>query len=89
MIYTTPEIARAALDHYGNAHQIRKAVEECGELVAALMQYDDGRVADEAVITEIADVSIMMEQLALLFGKARVFDEICRKESRLLKRIKE
>lgn len=42
--------------------------EECAELINALCKYKRGRVTDSDVITEIADVMIMCEQMAYYFG---------------------
>lgn len=76
-------VCRAALKAFGEEHQQRKAVEEMGELNAALMQYKDGRVTKEAVITEIADVLITVSQLGLIFGLDEVSREVDRKIDRL------
>lgn len=89
MIRTTQEVGEMALKHYGKAHQLMKAVEECNELANALLHHIDNRAEDPEVITEIADICIMAEQLKQIFGNAIVTDEICRKESRLIKRIKD
>lgn len=76
-------VCRSALKTFGEEHQQRKAVEEMGELNAALMQYKDGRVTKEAVITEVADVLITVSQLGLIFGLDEVSREVERKIDRL------
>ena len=76
-------ICKRAVDTFGPEHQTMKAVEEMGELMAALVQYNDGRVSSEDVMTEIADVMIMMEQLAFIFDPRFVGLEYNRKISRL------
>lgn len=61
--------SKVAVSVYGAAHQIDKAIEEMGELTAALIQYRDIRINKGEVLTEIADVRIMIEQLTEIFGK--------------------
>lgn len=77
------KICRAALECFGVESQKRMAVEECAELINALMKEKRGRVTDEDIITEIADVQIMMEQLAQIYGKEKVRRERYRKLRRL------
>lgn len=69
----------------GGKYQAMKAVEECAEMTAALMHFFSDRALMEEVITEIADVQIMCEQLALMFGPA----EVEREKQRKLERMKE
>lgn len=76
-----------AVHHYGAEHQKKKAIEEMGELITAISREQDGRATTEQVITEIADVQIMMRQLALIYGIDAVAEEIDRKQRRLLRRI--
>lgn len=57
-----------ALNRYGLNSQVFMVFEEMGELQDALAKYIRGRVTTEAVITELADVSIMVEQMAQYFG---------------------
>ena len=58
-----------------------------GELITAISREQDGRATTEQVITEIADVQIMMRQLALIYGIDAVANEIDRKQRRLLHRM--
>ena len=76
-----------AVHHYGVEHQKKKAIEEMGELITAISREQDGRATTEQVITEIADVQIMMRQLALIYGIDAVANEIDRKQRRLLRRM--
>lgn len=76
-----------AVHHYGPEHQKKKAVEEMGELITALMREQDNRATPEEVITEIADVQIMVRQLAIIYGLDKVANEIQRKQRRLLRRM--
>lgn len=82
---TTEELYKKALFTYGIEAQAMMVHEECAELINALCKYKRGRASDEDVITEIADVMIMCEQIACYFGKSLVEAE---KERKLL-RLKE
>lgn len=73
---------------FGPEKQKMMAVEECSELINALAKEQRGRVKDQDVITEIADVMIMMEQLAVLYGQGLVEAEKARKLDRLEERIR-
>ena len=83
-ILTVPVLA---VHHYGAEHQKKKAIEEMGELITAISREQDGRATTEQVITEIADVQIMMRQMALIYGIDAVANEIDRKQRRLLRRM--
>ena len=72
---------------FGFDAQKTMAVEECAELINALCKEKRGRATDEDIITEIADVQIMCEQLAIIYGKEKVRQERLRKLLRLHKRI--
>lgn len=85
---TRSEAAEMAVKYYGAEHQKKKAIEEMGELITALSREQDNRAAKVEVITEIADVLIMMLQMAIVYGLEDVEKEIDRKLSRLYYRIK-
>tara|TARA_R100001086_G_scaffold225289_2_gene143566 strand:- start:20166 stop:20564 length:399 start_codon:yes stop_codon:yes gene_type:complete len=55
---------------WGVDAQIDMAIEECAELIVALNHYRRGRVTEEEVLGEVADVSILVEQMASLFGRS-------------------
>lgn len=48
--------------------------EECAELILALKHYKRGKADKYAVCEEIADVMIMAEQMAMLFGCTEVME---------------
>lgn len=72
-----------ALKKYGKESQKRMAIEETSELINALMKETRGRVTDADIITEIADVQIMMEQLSIIYG----YEEVARERERKLERL--
>lgn len=76
-----------AVRHYGAEHQKKKAIEEMGELITAISREQDGRATPEQVITEIADVHLMVRQLMIIYGLDAVAKEIDRKQRRLLRRM--
>lgn len=69
---TDQEIYEKAMAKFGPQHQIQKGLEELAELTMALHHYNAQKMTADSVITEIADVMIMMEQLAMIFGNSRV-----------------
>lgn len=62
------EIYERAVRSFGRDHQIRKAVEELGELSSALMRLGNGEPVIGNVAEEIADVEIMLEQVKIILG---------------------
>lgn len=78
-------VLHAALRRYGFKEQLAMLQEECGELVAAVNRYRRGRPgAFEAMIDEMADVSILIKQMKLVYR-----DEIEKAEARKVARLKE
>ena len=76
-----------AIECYGLDTQVIMVFEETGELQNALAKFLRGRGNKQAVITELADVSIMVEQMARLFGQEHFAAEKERKLNRLARRI--
>ena len=65
------ETMERALEHYGANAQMLKCIEEMGELSRALARaLNPNEETEQAnICEEIADVSIMLDQLYLHFGK--------------------
>ena len=78
-----------ALDTWGIEAQVAMVMEETGEMLSALAKARRGRVTKDEIITELVDVSIMMEQMSVYFGLDEFRDEKARKLSRLKERLKE
>lgn len=86
---------------YGNDPQMDMAIEECSELIKALLKYRRKSKSDsatgeemaelrEAIIDEIADTKIMLAQMEILFGCAgEVETHIKRKIKRQIDRLEE
>ena len=77
-----------SIKKWGESSQVNMAYEEMGELISALNKFSRGRVGIDEVITEIADVQIMVEQLSVMFGISAVSSEKERKLRRLNDRLK-
>lgn len=82
------EIYAHAINKWGNDSQINMLNEECGELITAVAQLPRGRVSEHDVLTELADVHIMVEQIALILGYDKFEKEKDRKLERLRERLK-
>jgi len=61
-----------AILFFGTRTQIWKAIEELGELLAALGKSEVAPRDRAELIDEIADASIMIDQLALIYGETEV-----------------
>ena len=81
------ELYKKALEKWGENAQINMLYEECGELIAAVAQFSRGRTSHHDVMTELADVSIMVEQLATLMSYEDFEAEKDRKLNRLKDRL--
>lgn len=82
----TPEqeaVCARAIKANGDHEQIDQAIEELAELIVALRHSRRFRASMRQVATEIADVAIMVEQLATIYGKDAVQSEIDAKIQRL------
>ena len=79
------KIQNAALNIDGIRYQQWKLVEECGELLNAIAKVKTKAANVEEIITELADVSIIIEQLAYFYG----LDDFKKERDRKLIRLKE
>lgn len=73
----------AAITKWGVEAQREMAYEELGELITALARRRRGRIERSELITELADVTIMCEQLAYMLGYENYEQELDRKLTRL------
>lgn len=77
-----------ARNRWGLLNQVIMVMEEAGELLNVLAKYNRKRATEEEIITELADVSIMVEQMAQHFGWYAYHRERARKLNRLEERLK-
>lgn len=60
------EICKLAVDTYGKEAQLNQAFEEMAELMVTINHWRRGRAKEDDVLSEIADVAIMCEQLCYI-----------------------
>ena len=60
---------KKAIAKYGHPEQLNMVQEECGELIAAINHYRRGRIELSALLKEIVDVQIMVEQMVLIYER--------------------
>ena len=82
----TNEIYRAALVVFGDSRQIEKTFEEIGEFMEALIKCKYGRDKMPHLAEEMADVHIMLDQMAVLFG---CVDEVERMKRYKIRRLEQ
>lgn len=82
------EVYKDALTQYGYSKQEWVLIEEIGELLNALSKFKRGRVKVEDIITELADVHVMVEQIALFYGWDCFLEEKYAKVNRLKIKLK-
>lgn len=61
------EIYKNAIEKYGANHQMMMCIEEMSELTKELCKNMRGKNNRENIAEEIADVTIMLEQMKILF----------------------
>lgn len=83
------KLYKEAVELWGVNAQVDMVFEECGELVAVLAKDRRGRAEVQDILTELADVSIMCEQIGALLGYEDFEAEKERKLERLKKRLEE
>lgn len=81
------------IETYGVSQQVDMAIEECSELIKALLKYRRAKVPDASLVSniteEIADVEIMLAQLKKIYDcAAEVEKQIDFKLNRQLERIR-
>lgn len=77
------EIYRATLATWGEEAQYDQMIEECAELIASLKHLKRGKVEDQVIIDELADVTLMVGQLTWMFGRERVAAAVAGKTEKL------
>ena len=79
------KLYQSAIESWSLDKQILMVMEESGEMLHALAKHSRGRSTNQEIITELADVWILMEQMAVAFG----WDEFQEEKERKLQRLKE
>lgn len=76
-------IYKKTVSKWGNEAQYDQMVEECAELITALKHFRRGKVNQQVVIDELADVTLMLGQLTWMFGAERVDEAVQQKLQKL------
>lgn len=77
------EIYAKTIAKWGEKAQYDQAIEECAELIATLQHFARGKVEPDRVVDELADVFLMVGQLAYMFGEERLAAAVEEKISKL------
>jgi NTP pyrophosphatase (non-canonical NTP hydrolase) len=71
------------IQRWGEKAQYDQAIEECAELIATLQHFARGKVDRAAVVSELADVFLMVGQLAYMFGEEQLLAAVEAKVTKL------
>ncbi len=80
------EIYQAAIDTFGEDHQIDRMIEEMSEVTHALLRQrrcKHGVIEKDNVYEELADLEIVLEQMKIIFGYENVLPHKTYKLARL------
>ena len=81
-------VLQNAIDTYGKDAQLWMVIEEMSELAKEICKYQRGRDNREQIADEVADVTIMLEQVKMMFGISDAVERrIIAKVARLKRRI--
>lgn len=88
-VYHRNDLYRLASERWGSYGQLLMLHEEIGELLVAVGHYHRERATKADVVSEIADVRVMLEQLVVMIGasEAEVYAEFRKKLARLADRL--
>lgn len=92
------EVLSRFVKHYGIINQLHVAAEECSELSKAILKFlrnnahmenkEEREKYTRAIVEEIADVEVMLEQLKIMFNcEDQVKEQIIYKTTRQLERM--
>ena len=79
------KIYKEAIAKWGEEAQVNMLNEECGELITAVAQFRRGRTSHHDVMTELADASIMIEQIATMMN----YEDFEKEKDRKLLRLRD
>jgi hypothetical protein len=80
-----------AIETYGKDAQLNVAIEELSELIKEICKHKRGRNNRAAIVEELVDCYIVMDEIALIFEITddEIFEGQIRKMERLEKRLEE
>lgn len=68
---------------FGREQRLQQMQEECAELIVAISHCMRGRCDEERVIDELADVALVVSNLARIYGPERFANALDRSHARL------
>ena len=77
------QLYQKTIDKWGKEAQFDQMTEECAELIASLQRFRRGKIDQQAVIDEIADVTLMLGQLTWMFGPEQIEAAVQKKLKKL------
>ena len=77
------EIYAKTISKWGEQAQYDQTIEECAELITSLQHFARGKVDKETVVGELADVFLMVGQLAYMFGEDQLSAAVEKKVEKL------
>ena len=77
------QLYQKTIDKWGKEAQFDQMTEECAELIASLQHFRRGKIDRQAVIDEIADVTLMLGQLTWMFGPEQIEAAVQKKLKKL------
>lgn len=84
----TSELAKEAVQFYGQESQLDRVVEECSELIQAILHYRRNKITDIGCIHEIADVYITLESARHIFGPRKIEAAIVEKTAKFERQLR-
>jgi NTP pyrophosphatase (non-canonical NTP hydrolase) len=77
------EIYARTISKWGEKAQYDQTIEECAELITSLQHFARGKVDEDAVVNELADVFLMVGQLTYMFGEDKLSESVEKKIAKL------
>ena len=77
------QLYQKTIDKWGKEAQFDQMTEECAELIVSLQHFHRGKIDQQAVIDEIADVTLMLGQLTWMFGPEQIEAAVQKKLKKL------
>lgn len=77
------EIYAKTISKWGEKAQYDQTIEECAELITSLQHFARGKVDEDAVVNELADVFLMVGQLTYMFGEDKLSESVEKKIAKL------
>ena len=77
------EIYAKTISKWGEKAQYDQTIEECAELITSLQHLARGKVDEDAVVNELADVFLMVGQLTYMFGEDKLSESVEKKIAKL------